>query len=157
MTSKSRALAALATVSALALFPATSQAGHDPALGAIVGGTFGAAIGHSAGGRDGAIIGGVLGALTGATIAAGSYHYGEPYYDTPPATYYRPARVRYATPYAYYPAVPRYYAPPVVYRPAPVYVTRHVTHRPVHAPVVVARPHGSRPVHNDRRNDGGRR
>lgn len=144
MTRKSRAMAAIATVSALALFPTASQAGNDPALGALVGGVFGAAIGHGISGHDGAIVGGVLGALTGASIAAGSGYYGAPVHYGP-----RPA---------YYPAAPVYYAPPrVVYRPAPVVVHRVAPRRPVYASVVVARPHDWRPGHRDHRDGYDRR
>ena len=46
--------------------PAAAQA--DPVLGALVGGTIGAAIGHGVSGRDGAWVGGALGAVTGACI-----------------------------------------------------------------------------------------
>ncbi len=144
MTRKSRAMAAIATVSALALFPTASQAGNDPRLGALVGGVFGAAIGHGISGHDGAIVGGVLGALTGASIAAGSGYYGAPY--------------RYETPHAYYPSAPVYYSPPrVVYRAAPVVVYRAAPRRPVYTSVVVARPHGWRAGQHDHRDGYGRR
>jgi len=148
MTSKPRALAAIATASALALFPATSQAGNEPVLGALVGGAFGAAIGHGIGGHDGAIVGGVLGAITGASIATSPAYYAAPY--------------RYAPPVVQYPAAPVYYAPPVVYRSPPVVyrappvVVHHVApRRPVYAPIVVTHPHGRHHGHRHYRDGYG--
>jgi len=141
MTRKPFALAAVATATALFLIP-TQAAAADPALGAIIGGTFGAAVGHGINGRNGAIVGGVLGALTGASIAAG------------PA--YAPVGYPYGPSVSYYDPQPVYYAPPpVVYRATPVIVRPAVPRLPVYAPIVVARPHGWHAAHHHYRDGYG--
>ena len=139
MLKKPLAIAAIAVATTTSLLPSEASAG-DPALGALFGAAFGAAIGHGVNGHDGAVVGGVLGAITGASIAASSHPYPAPSYYAPPA--YGPAAPAYYAP-AYRPAVPVRYAPPVVV--APRYVVVHRPHRPVYAPVVVARPHHGHP------------
>jgi hypothetical protein len=134
MPRKPFALAAVATASALFLIPTQAAAQTDPAVGAIIGGTFGAAIGHGINGRNGAVVGGVLGALTGASIAANSRYAPVDYSYEPRATYYAPAPTYYA------PAPVYYSPPPVVYRTAPVFVRPAYPRPPVYAPIVVARP-----------------
>jgi len=146
MLKKPLALAAIAIATTGALLPTQASAG-DPGLGALIGAAFGAAIGHGVNGHDGAIVGGVLGAVTGASIAAasGGYH----------APGYAPA---YYAPPVYRPLAPAYHAPPpVVVRTRPVVVFRPAPYRPMHATVVVARPHpGRHGGHRDWHGDGWR-
>lgn len=139
MIRKPFAAATIAAASAFAVIPATSHAGHEPAVGALVGAAFGAAIGHGLGGHEGAVVGGVLGAITGASVASHSHYAGPQYYGA------RMAR---------YPAAPVYYAPPpVVYRAPPVVVYPARPVRPVYAPVVVVRPGHGRSGHRHGRGD----
>jgi hypothetical protein len=138
MLEKPLALAAIAIATTGTLLPTEASAG-DPGLGALFGAAFGAAIGHSVNGHDGAIVGGVLGAVTGASIAATSGGY-YAHANAGPG-YYAPG---------WRPAAPIVYAPaPVVVRPRPVVVYRPAPHRPMFAPVFVARPHHWR--HDGRR------
>lgn len=137
MFKKPLVIAAIAVATTAGLAPTDASAG-DPGLGALLGAAIGATIGHNVDGRHGAVVGGMLGAVTGASIATHSRGYYEPGYAGPSDRYYPPGPVRYA-PRPYYDVSPVYYAPPVVLRPRPVVVHRHVTHRPVYAPIVVER------------------
>ncbi len=142
MLKKSFATAAIAIATTAALVPTDATAG-DPALGALLGGTIGAAIGHGLDGRDGAIVGGVLGVVAGASIAANSHGYYAPGYYGPTA-YYSPAPVYYA-PRPYYRVAPVRYAPrPVVVYTQPVAVHRYAPRHPAYATVVVDGRHDGR-------------
>jgi len=143
MLKKSFATAAIAIATTAVLVPADACAG-DPALGALLGGTIGAAIGHGMDGRDGAIVGGILGVVAGAGIAASSHGYhASGYYG--PTTYYSPAPVHYA-PRPYYRVAPVRYAPrPVVVYQRPIAVHRYAPRPPVYATVVVGGRHDMRP------------
>ena len=128
-------VAAIAALVATATFSPQALANGDPLLGALVGGSIGAAIGHGVNGRNGAWVGGALGAVTGASIAANAGSYVDRGYYGPQSAYYPPAPVYYGAATTYYQPAPVYYGPPaVVYRPRQVYVPSYPVYGPYYGP-----------------------